>query len=76
MLKNMMVKFNFGNLPIDCHKKCPFTDTDTFIYMGEIFQMPEYCIVARMSDGRIFSGEYLTSDFIEASKEDLIKKKN
>jgi len=34
----------------------PFSETEVYVFLGEIPNMPEHCVVAARINGRIFSG--------------------
>ena len=70
MRMRTLVKFNFDGLSFKYHCQYPFTIEDRFVYLGDLPQMKEHCVVARVSDGRIFSG-YHTWNFIPLSEEEL-----
>jgi len=65
-----LVKFDFDGVPESYHKKYPFIDTDVFVYLGNIVQMPGHCVVTRMSDGKIFNG-FHTDSFIELEEDEV-----
>lgn len=48
----------------------PWNKEDVFVYLGEIKNMMEHCIVVRNSDGRVFSC-YHIEDFVELSEEEI-----
>jgi hypothetical protein len=58
-----LVKFDFRGLPSDFHKKYPFIESDKFIMMGEITQMPGHCVVVNYKTGQIYSG-FHTDNFV------------
>jgi hypothetical protein len=51
-------------------KGCPFRATRTYVFLGEIPNMPGHCIVADIKTGRLFSG-YHTEQFREVTDEEL-----
>ncbi len=57
-----LVKFDFALMPIDFHKKYPFTENDRFVYLGDILQMPGHCVVVRLKDNHVFTC-YHTDEF-------------
>jgi hypothetical protein len=46
-----------------------FDKRDTFIYLGDIAQMPGHCIVIRMGDGTLFYCIH-TDNFVEVPEEE------
>jgi hypothetical protein len=66
MKKNTLCRFDFGTMPIEFHRKFPFTEKDTFVYLGDIVQMPGHCIVV---DNQIFTC-YHTDEFVEIPEEE------
>lgn len=67
--KLTLVKFKFegtGNLS----GKYPFKKGKTYIFLGEIINMPGHCIVADYPSGYIFSG-YHTDNFVELEPDEL-----
>lgn len=63
MKLNTLVKF-------DTNLDYPFSKHDRFVYMGDIVQMPGHCVVARLSDGKIFTC-YHTYNFIELNEDEV-----
>ena len=68
MKLNTLVKFDTHNL--DNWDDYPFSKHDRFVYMGDIVQMPGHCIVARLSDGKIFTC-YHTYNFVKLSENEI-----
>lgn len=48
----------------------PFAEHDVFIFLGEISNMPDHCVVIRKQDNAMFSG-YHTDNFIELTEDEL-----
>jgi hypothetical protein len=65
-----IVKFNFERLPKSFHNKYPFKPNRLYVFLGEISNMPEHCIVVDYRNGRIHSG-YHTENFIELDEEEV-----
>ena len=65
-----LVKFDFTSLPTDYHKSYPFSNTATYVFFGEISNMPGHCVVADYKTGQIYSG-YHTENFIELTKNEV-----
>ena len=59
-----LCKFDFNDLPIKYHSQYPFSRKDLFVYLGDITNMSEHCVVVRTSDNVVFSC-YHTENFIE-----------
>ena len=67
--QNALVKFDYGDLPKEYHKKYPFKKDKVYIFLGEIAQMPGHCIVAEYKTGKIICG-YHTENFIELTEDE------
>ena len=52
----------------DC-KEHPFEKNKTYVFLGEIPQMPEHCIVADFKTGQLYSG-YHTENFEEIPEDE------
>lgn len=65
-----LCKFDFDNAPIDYHREYPFTVKDIFVYLGDITNMPEHCVVVRTGDNIVFTC-YHTDDFIELTEDEI-----
>jgi len=70
MKKLTLCKFDFNDLDVEYHKRYPFRETDIFIYLGDISNMPDHCVVVRQSDGTSFIG-YHTDNFIELTEDEV-----
>lgn len=64
-----LVRFNFDSVPNDYHAKYPFVDGRTYIFFGEIPNMPGHCVVADHQKGQLHSG-YHTENFIELTEDE------
>lgn len=64
-----LVRFNFDALPTTYHAKYPFVEGRTYIFFGEIPNMPGHCVVADHKTGQLFSG-YHTENFVELKDEE------
>ena len=49
--------------------KYPFKEKGTYIFFGEIPNMPDHCIVADYKTGKIYSG-YHTDNFVELTDDE------
>lgn len=65
-----LVRFNFDTVPKDYHAKYPFMDTRTYIFFGEIPNMPGHCVVADHQTGQLYSG-YHTENFVELTDDEV-----
>lgn len=70
MKPNTIVKFNYDGLPEEYHNKYPFNSDDIYVYLGDIKQMPEHCIVVDLKTGKIYCG-YHTENFIELTEDEV-----
>lgn len=48
---------------------CPLSQEKTFIYLGEIPNMREHCVVVGLKTGKVFSG-YHIEDFVELTEDE------
>jgi hypothetical protein len=64
-----LVRFNFDAIPNEYHAKYPFMDGRTYVFFGEIPNMPGHCVVADHRSGQLYSG-YHTENFIELTDEE------
>lgn len=64
-----LVRFSFDSLPTNYHAKYPFVDGRTYIFFGEIPNMPGHCVVADHTTGQLYSG-YHTENFIELTDDE------
>jgi len=48
----------------------PFHEGDVYIFIGEIANMPDHCVILGSSSGNIYSG-YHTSDFQELKESEI-----
>ena len=53
-----LVKFECND---DFWDTYPFTKNDTYVYMGEIPNMPGHCVVADYKTGNLISGYHIES---------------
>jgi len=65
-----LVRFDFDGMPVEYHSAYPFSKKDVFVYLGDIVQMPGHCVIARVSDGRVFTG-HETDNFVELTSEEV-----
>ena len=66
---NSLVRFEYGNVPAEYHTQYPFNETHTYLYLGEIQNMPGHCSVAN-KEGRVYWG-YHTDNFIELTEDEV-----
>ena len=64
-----LVRFQFDVVPSEYHAKYPFVDGRTYVFFGEIPNMPGHCVVADHQTGQIYSG-YHTENFIELTDDE------
>ncbi|MCR9211540.1 MAG: hypothetical protein NXI28_25225 [bacterium] len=64
-----LVRFNFDSVPVDYHAKYPFTDSRTYIFFGEMPNMPGHCVVADHQTGQLYSG-YHSENFVELTEDE------
>lgn len=69
---NTMVKFDYEGMPKEYHKHYldKFPKNEVFVFMGELQQMPEHCIVMNYKTGKIYSG-YHIEDFIPLTDDEV-----
>jgi hypothetical protein len=65
---NTLVRFDYEGIPLVYHCQYPFTQKDTFLFLGEVRQMPGHCVVAT-KDGRVIWG-YHTANFVVISEDE------
>ena len=65
--KLSLVRFDSGVLPKTARRKYPFRAGRTYVFFGEIPNMPGHCVVADHSSGQVYSG-YHTEHFIELTE--------
>ena len=68
--KLSLVKFDAARLPRVSRRWYPFRPGSTYVFLGEIPNMPGHSIVADQQSGRIYSG-YHTDHFIELKKGEM-----
>jgi hypothetical protein len=59
-----LVRFNFEALASEFHAKYPFVEGRSYVFFGEIPNMPGHCVVADHQTGQLYSG-YHTDNFVE-----------
>jgi hypothetical protein len=70
-LRNMsLVKFDYDDVPEKYHKMYPFEDGESYLFLGEIVNMPGHCAVVCSQTGRTYIG-YHTEDFIELTEDEV-----
>ncbi len=64
-----MVRFDFDAVGVEYHSKYPFVVGRTYVFFGEIANMPGHCVVADHQTGQLYSG-YHTESFIELTDDE------
>lgn len=64
-----LVKAVFHLIPPDSRKLYPFHEENTYVFLGEIPNMPGHCVVAEHPRGMIISG-YHTDLFVEIPEDE------
>jgi hypothetical protein len=64
-----LVRFNFDALPKEFHSKYPFMNGRTYVFFGEIPNMPGHCVVADRQTGQLYCG-YHIENFIELTDDE------
>jgi hypothetical protein len=67
--KLSLVRFDPAQLPRPARRRYPFRVGASYIFLGEIPNMPGHCVVADHPSGKIYSG-YHTDHFIELRKDE------
>jgi hypothetical protein len=67
--KLSLVKFDFKNLPEECHDQYPFLPSSSYIFLGEIPNMKGHCIIGK-KDGSITWGWH-SDNFVELTDEEV-----
>jgi diadenosine tetraphosphate (Ap4A) HIT family hydrolase len=62
--KLSLVRFNAERLPLAVRRKYPFRARRTYVFLGEMPNMPGHCVVIEHPSGKVFSG-YHTENFVE-----------
>lgn len=57
-------------LPTAPRNALPFKSGTTYLFLGEIVNMPGHCVVAEQKTGRLFTG-YHTDNFEEIPKDEV-----
>ncbi len=52
------------------HQDSPLLSEKVFVFLGEIPNMPEHCVIAGQQSGKVFSGFHI-SNFVELTSEEL-----
>lgn len=65
-----LVKFDFDSLPMKMHSEYPFTKTDRFVFLNEIWNMPGHCVVVRTKDHNVFTC-YHTDNFVVLTEDEI-----
>ena len=64
-----LVRFQLNGLDSSWWDKYPFEPEGTYIFLGEIPNMPGHCVVIEHKTGKIHSG-YHIENFVEIPEED------
>lgn len=67
--QNTLVRFIWEAVTEDYRDKYPFNPGDSYIYLGEIVNMPGHCIVADKA-GRVYYG-YHVENFVELTEDEV-----
>jgi hypothetical protein len=64
-----LVKYDFTTLPAEYHEQCPFKKDASYLFLGEIANMPGHGVLIDHKTGKIHLG-YHTEHFAELSEEE------
>ena len=64
-----LVRFDSSRVPSSLSAEFPFRAGVSYIFFGEIPNMPGHCVIAEQQSGRLHSG-YHTDSFIELTEEE------
>lgn len=67
--KLSLVRFDVTKLPRGTRRKYPFQAGATYIFFGEIPDMPGHCVVAEQRSRQIYLG-YHTDHFVDLTEEE------
>jgi hypothetical protein len=67
--KLSLVRFKEESVPKGLPRKYPFRKERTYVFFGEIPNMPRHCVVADQKTGQLHSG-FHTDNFAELSMEE------
>ena len=65
-----LVRFDFDAVSSEHHAKYPFMEGRSYVFFGEIPNMPGHCVVADHKTGQIFSGHH-TENFVEIPDDEM-----
>lgn len=65
-----LVRFDFEAISKEYHSKYPFVEGRSYVFFGEIPNMPGHCVVADHKTGQLFSG-YHTENFAEIPPDEV-----
>lgn len=68
--KLKLVRFDYGNIPVEYYDEYPFNVNLTYIMLGEINHMPGHCVVMEFLSGKLYAG-YHTENFVELTEEEV-----
>ncbi len=68
--KLSLVRFDFSYINRRYRGKYPFKEGRSYVFIGEIVNMPRNCVVADHETGKIYSG-YHTEHFVELSADEV-----
>jgi len=68
--KLSLVRFDTSRVPRGFRRKYPFRAGSTYIFLGEIPNMPGHCVVTDHPSGEVYSG-YHTDHFAELRKDEI-----
>ncbi|CAN5921307.1 hypothetical protein BH24BAC1_BH24BAC1_33450 [soil metagenome] len=64
-----LVRFDSSRVPSSVSTEYPFRAGVSYIFLGEIPNMPGHCVVAEQQSGRLYAG-YHTEHFIELMEDE------
>jgi hypothetical protein len=65
-----LVRFDASSLPTMLAADYPFQAGASYIFFGEIPNMPGHCVVAEQQSGRLYAG-FHTEHFIELTEDEV-----
>ncbi len=68
--KLSLVRFDFDSIGRKYRARYPFKEGRSYVFIGEIVNMPGHCVVADHKTGKIYSG-YHTENFVELSEDEV-----
>ncbi len=65
-----LVKFDYDSMPVEYHKSYPFIKDQSYVFFGDIPNMPGHCVVVNAKTGQVHSC-YHTDNFIELTEDEV-----